>query len=73
MFTFCEQLAEPIFHRASELVERPLELARGRQFTAKVRETVEKWETTKPQITEQERHDVVDKIERSVISVITQC
>lgn len=29
-----------------------------------VRENVEKWETTKPQITDQERRDVLEKIER---------
>lgn len=34
---------------------------------AQVRESAEKWETSKPQITEQERQDVLDKIERLVL------
>ncbi|CAM9883423.1 unnamed protein product, partial [Ectocarpus sp. 12 AP-2014] len=57
------ELAEAIFLRSSELVARPAELARGREFTAKVRESVEKWEKTKPHITEQERTDVMEKID----------
>ncbi|CAB1098258.1 HSP70 [Ectocarpus sp. CCAP 1310/34] len=57
------ELAEAMFLRSSELVARPAELARGREFTAKVRESVEKWEKTKPHITEQERTDVMEKID----------
>ncbi|CAM9929756.1 unnamed protein product [Pylaiella littoralis] len=57
------EMAEAIFFRSSELVARPAELARGREFTSKVRASVEKWETTKPQITEQERTDVMEKID----------
>ncbi|CAM9469770.1 unnamed protein product [Ascophyllum nodosum] len=55
--------AEVIFSRLSELTARPEELARGRMFTSKVKESVEQWEKTKPQITEQERKDVIAKIE----------
>ncbi|CAM9478515.1 unnamed protein product [Hapterophycus canaliculatus] len=57
------EMAEAIFFRSSELVARPAELTRGREFTTKVRESVEKWEKTKPQITEQERTDVIEKID----------
>ncbi|CAM9516731.1 unnamed protein product [Discosporangium mesarthrocarpum] len=56
--------AETIFLRHRELQARPKELERGREFTTKVRDTVEKWKKSKPQITEQEREDVLSKVDR---------
>ena len=55
--------AEKIFYRVSELTERPEAVTALKGRLSKVEELMKKWETTMPQVTEEERAEVLSKVE----------
>ncbi|KAG5182248.1 heat shock protein 70 [Tribonema minus] len=56
--------AEAAFHRMKEATARPAEVKRARLFIGKVRETCEGWKTKKPHITDEERQDLLEKLDK---------
>lgn len=59
------KIADAAYKRAQEAIARPAEVKRARLYMAKIRETVEKWGTTKPQVTEEEKIDLLEKLEKA--------
>jgi hypothetical protein len=57
--------AKEMFHRLAELVKRPEAIAAVRKTLSKVEDLMNKWETTMPQVTEEERGDVMAKVEEA--------
>jgi hypothetical protein len=55
--------AEKIFFRVEELTKRPEALAALKAKMVKVEELMKKWETSMPQVTEEERTEVLSKVE----------
>lgn len=55
--------AEKIFFRLAEKTERPEAVTSLKGRLTKVEELVKKWETTMPQVTEEERGEVLTKVE----------
>ena len=55
--------AEKIWFRMNELTARPAAIAAMNDKLSKVEEILKKWETTMPQITEEERSEVLAKVE----------
>jgi len=55
--------AKAMFHRLSELTLRPQVIAEVRKSLTKVEDLMNKWETTMPQVTEEERAEVLAKVE----------
>jgi hypoxia up-regulated 1 len=55
--------AEKIFFRVSESTARPEAVAALKKKLGKVVALMTKWETTKPQVTEEERKEVLEKVE----------
>lgn len=55
--------AEKIWFRMKELTLRPQAIAALTEKLSKVEELMKKWETTMPQVTEDERADVLSKVE----------
>lgn len=55
--------AEKIFFRRSEMTERPEAIKALQSKLSKVEELMKKWETTMPQVTEEERAEVLSKVE----------
>jgi hypoxia up-regulated 1 len=64
-YSSLSQPAEAIFDRLAESELRPKAVSTARAFIAKVREAVEKWENTKPHITEEERGDVMERASKA--------
>mmetsp|Transcript_582 Transcript_582/g.813 ORF Transcript_582/g.813 Transcript_582/m.813 type:complete len:936 (+) Transcript_582:121-2928(+) len=56
--------AEEVFYRVSEAKARPAEVKKAQLYLRKVRETAEKWKTSKPQITDDEIKDLLEKLEK---------
>merc|ERR1712157_576874 len=62
-----QELAEPaekIFFRWSEMIARPEAVLSLQSKLVKVEELMTKWKETKPQVTEEERNDVLAKVEK---------
>ena len=57
-------LSDAIFLRVTESTDRPKAMAKARETLTSTEETTVVWETTKPQITEEERNDVLDRVEK---------
>lgn len=55
--------AEKIFYRVSEMTERPEAVTALKGRLSKVEELMKKWETTMPQVTDEERAEVLSKVE----------
>jgi hypoxia up-regulated 1 len=55
--------AEKIFFRVEEMTERPEAVLALKGRLTKVEELMKKWETAMPQVTEEERADVLSKVE----------
>lgn len=56
------EAADAAFKRADEAATRPEEVKRARNFLDKLVESVDKWKITKPQITADERNDLLEKV-----------
>ena len=54
--------AEAMFFRLKEIKDRPAAIAALNKKLSKVEDLMAKWETDKPQITEEERNSVLEKI-----------
>jgi len=63
------KLGDPIFLRKAELLARPEAVAAARKELATFEAAMRKWNSTKPQITEEEKEDLSDLIE-SVLGFI---
>ncbi|GMH78695.1 hypothetical protein TrLO_g1449 [Triparma laevis f. longispina] len=59
-----EAPAESMFFRLAELTKRPVAVQKCKERLEKMRALMTKWETTMEQVTEEERADVFDKIEK---------
>ena len=59
-------LADPIFFRASELVDRPKAVKSMSGKIEKIKQLVEKWITDMPHITETERKEVIDRADEGM-------
>ena len=62
-FAELETPAEKIFFRVAELTARPLAVTALKEKLSKIVALMTKWETTHPHITEEERGDVLAKVE----------
>ena len=51
-------------HRLAELTSRPASVKKCKEKVEKMRALMAKWETTMEQVTEEERGDVFEKIEK---------
>ena len=54
--------AEKIFFRVSEMTARPEAMKNLKEKLGKIKALVKKWEKSMPQVTEEERTDVLDKV-----------
>ena len=54
--------AEKVWFRLKEMTDRPAAVAALKTKLGKVEELMKKWETTMPQVTEEERSDVLSKV-----------
>ncbi|GMI02012.1 hypothetical protein TrST_g6123 [Triparma strigata] len=59
-----EAPAEAMFFRLAELTKRPAAVQKCKERLEKMRALMTKWETTMEQVTEEERADVFEKIEK---------
>merc|ERR1719265_1013655 len=62
-----KEISEPlekILFRVKERTERPQAILTLQEKLVKVKELLVKWETEKPQVTEEERSDVMTKVEK---------
>merc|ERR1712157_608821 len=55
--------AEKLFFRMVEVIERPKAVGALREKLDKIENLMQKWETTHPQVTDEERADVLSKVE----------
>merc|ERR1712157_479376 len=55
--------AEKLFFRMVEVIERPKAVGALREKLDKIEQLMQKWETTHPQVTDEERADVLSKVE----------
>lgn len=55
--------AQKVFDRVAEMIARPEAIAALQSRLAKVVELVKKWETVMPQVTEEERQEILAKVE----------
>jgi len=62
--------AEKVFLRMAEVTERPKAIEALREKLKKIESLMTKWETTMPQITTEERNDVLSKVEDVKKSII---
>merc|ERR1712071_557286 len=55
--------AEAIFFRQKEMTARPEAIAKLNKMLSKIEDLMNKWETEKPQVTEEERTNVLGEVE----------
>ncbi|CEG38420.1 protein heat shock protein [Plasmopara halstedii] len=53
---------DSILFRVAELKELPIAISNAKEYASTTRELVDEWSTSKPQVTDEERNDVVEKL-----------